>query len=212
MIRGLKILGDFSLATFDRGLNDKTLDIKLLLPMVAKDQKSVNYEHVYYGVEANNKEIIEAFDEKISQKINKNEEIKCPLLMNQVHNKNKNLLFREFVHELVWMSHCLDPNCENPKASLQKLLNKIAPHLENLAKMGKSGMAMGSSDNVSENFSTSSKADKAITPHFKKVNSDLLAYLAGQENRYKKIQQDDLTIKLKDLLGYGLGSGVVADN
>ena len=54
MLRGLKILGDFSLATFDRGLSDKNMDvdIKLLLPMVAKDQKSVKYENVYYGVQA----------------------------------------------------------------------------------------------------------------------------------------------------------------
>ena len=66
MIRGSKILGDFSLATFDRGLNDKTLDIKLLLPMVAQDQKSVNYENVYYGVEANNKQCIESFEDKVS--------------------------------------------------------------------------------------------------------------------------------------------------
>ena len=66
MLRGLKILGDFSLATFDRGLNDKNVDIKLLLPMVGKDQKSVNYENAYYSVQAENKCSIENWSEKIS--------------------------------------------------------------------------------------------------------------------------------------------------
>ena len=72
MIRGLKILGDFSLAIFDRGLNDKTVDIQRLLPMVAKDQKSVNYENVYYGVEANNRQAIEDWSQKQSEKIANN--------------------------------------------------------------------------------------------------------------------------------------------
>ena len=49
MIRSLKILGDFSLALFDRGLPRHTPDIESLLKMVpqAYDEK-INYQDIYY--------------------------------------------------------------------------------------------------------------------------------------------------------------------
>lgn len=46
---------------------------------------------------------------------------------------------------------------------------------------------MGSSDNMSDNFSSTSKAEKAITPHFKKVNSELLSYLKYQNSSITEV-------------------------
>ena len=56
MIRSLKILGDFSLAQFNRGLPHSTPDIQGLLKIIPQSPEDrVNYEDIYYrylGVEA----------------------------------------------------------------------------------------------------------------------------------------------------------------
>ena len=133
-----------------------------------------------------------------------------------IHNKAKNLLFRQFVLLLVWIAYNIDPSAPHPKNAVEKLINKISPALQTLSKAVKSG-GMGSSDNMSQNFSSTSKAEKAITPHFRKVNSELLNYLKYQNHaitqvpeqlKQKKIMEEDTTIKMRQLLGYGIESKV----
>lgn len=49
MIRSLKILGDFSLANFNRGLPHSTPDIEALLKIVPKaPEERANYEDIFY--------------------------------------------------------------------------------------------------------------------------------------------------------------------
>lgn len=49
MIRSLKVLGDFSLASFDRGLSHFNPDIEALLKLIPQNaEERVNYEDVYY--------------------------------------------------------------------------------------------------------------------------------------------------------------------
>lgn len=50
MIRSLKVLGDFSLAQFNRGLPHINPDIEALLKIIPKmAQDRVEYEDVYYS-------------------------------------------------------------------------------------------------------------------------------------------------------------------
>lgn len=54
MIRSLKILGDFSLAVFNRGLNCCNPDIEALLAIIERaPEENVKYEDVYYQVLGN---------------------------------------------------------------------------------------------------------------------------------------------------------------
>jgi hypothetical protein len=48
MVRALKILGDFSLASLDRGLRDFNPEIETILNMLTEARDEVNYEEVYY--------------------------------------------------------------------------------------------------------------------------------------------------------------------
>ena len=70
-----------------------------------------------------------------------------------VHDREGNILFREFVHLLVWMAQHLDPNCDKPQKSVEKLIAKIGPFLDSLNKVIK----MSGSENMSENKSSISK-------------------------------------------------------
>jgi hypothetical protein len=51
-----------------------------------------------------------------------------------VHNREENILFREFVHLLVWMAHHIDPSFDKPQKSTEKLMAKITPFLESISK------------------------------------------------------------------------------
>ena len=49
MIRSLKVLGEFSLANFNRGLAHSNPDIEALLKIIPQSaEDKVNYEDVYY--------------------------------------------------------------------------------------------------------------------------------------------------------------------
>lgn len=59
-----------------------------------------------------------------------------------VHDREKNILFREFIQLLVWIGFNLDPIIDKPQKSVEKILAKISPFLENIAKMAKTGINM----------------------------------------------------------------------
>lgn len=62
MIRGLKILGNFSLATLNRGLFENNPRVRELLGMVELENDSlVDYEDVYYKYQGKNKEKIDNY-------------------------------------------------------------------------------------------------------------------------------------------------------
>lgn len=59
MIRALKILGDFSLASIDRGFRDLNPHIKNILELLEVPRDEVDYEDVYYEKVASNSEEID---------------------------------------------------------------------------------------------------------------------------------------------------------
>lgn len=60
MIRSLKILGSFSLATFNRGLYSNIPKVRELLQLVEQTPDLlINYEDIYYQSQAKNKEHIQ---------------------------------------------------------------------------------------------------------------------------------------------------------
>lgn len=115
-----------------------------------------------------------------------------------MHDREGNILFREFVHLLVWMAHHLEPNFEKPQKSIEKLILKIGPFLDSLNKVIK----MSGSENMSENKSSISKAEKNLSPFYKNLNSDVFKTFV-KNNITKKLCQKDLTIRLRELLGLG---------
>ena len=127
MIRSLKILGDFSLAQFNRGVPHVNPDIEALLKITPQQaEERVSYEDIYYRHLGN--------QVKGDQGEARDRE-EMPFKEYLVHDREGNILFREFVHLLVWMSHHLDPNYDNPQKSIEKLIAKIAPFLDSLNKV-----------------------------------------------------------------------------
>jgi predicted DNA-binding transcriptional regulator len=57
-----------------------------------------------------------------------------------VHEREKNILFREFIQLLVWIGFNLDSAVDKPQRSVEKIIAKISPFLENISKMAKTGM------------------------------------------------------------------------
>jgi ElaB/YqjD/DUF883 family membrane-anchored ribosome-binding protein len=102
------------------------------------------------------------------------------------------------VHLLVWMAHHLDPNFEKPQKSIEKLINKITPFLDSLNKVIK----VSASDNVSENKSSISKTEKNLSSFYKTLNADIFKTLV-KDNPRKMLNQKDLTIRLRELIGLG---------
>ena len=58
-------------------------------------------------------------------------------------------------------------------------------------------------------MSSVSKGEKNISPHIKNVNQKLLDTFVEKFER--KIGEKDQTIKIRELLGYGIESGVIAE-
>ena len=96
------------------------------------------------------------------------------------------------MHLLVWMAHHLDPNYDKPQKSIEKLINKIAPFLDSLNKVIKAS----GSENMSENKSSISKAEKNLSPFYKTLNSDVFRTFT-KNNAPTLLKQKDNTIRLR---------------
>ena len=102
------------MAQFDRGVPHVTPDIEALLkitPQAAEDR--VSYEDIYYKYLGDH---VDSDLEKLSGE--KSVRVEMPFKEYVVHDREGNILFREFVHLLVWMAHHLDPNCDKPQKSI----------------------------------------------------------------------------------------------
>ena len=114
MIRSLKILGDFSLAQFNRGVPHSNPDIEAILkitPSVAQDR--ANYEDIYYHHLGSKAET-----DLQKAKESKDAKQEVPFKEYLVNDRDSNILFREFVHLLVWMAHHLEPTIDKPQKSI----------------------------------------------------------------------------------------------
>lgn len=110
---------------------------------------------------------------------------------------------------IVWVGFNLDPQAEKPQKSVEKIVAKISPFLENIAKMAKTGMNM--SEVMSDNKSSVSKTEKNISPFYKQLNQGLFKELTGgKQERF--IKKSEATLKIKDLVAYGKMSKVIGDN
>ena len=66
MIRGLKILGNFSLATLNRGLYENCPKVKPILDMLTESSEAtVDYEDIYYKSLSKNSESIDFLNPKL---------------------------------------------------------------------------------------------------------------------------------------------------
>lgn len=83
MIRALKILGDFSLASIDRGFRDLNPHIKNILELLDVPRDEVDYEDVYYEKIASNSEEID-FENPVC---GEGEIIECPFNEYKVHDR-----------------------------------------------------------------------------------------------------------------------------
>lgn len=104
------------------------------------------------------------------------------------------------------MAHHLDPNFEKPQKSIEKLINKIAPFLDSLNKVIK----MSGSENMSENKSSISKTEKNLSSFYKNLNSDVFKTFV-KDSQCKMLNQKDLTLKMRELLGLGRLNGCIGD-
>ena len=71
----------------------------------------------------------------------------------------------------------MDPVVDKPQKSVEKIVAKISPFLENISKMTKTGMNI--SEAISENKSSISKTEKNISPFFRSINIELMEALTG---------------------------------
>jgi hypothetical protein len=133
----------------------------------------VNYEDIFYKNQAKNFEQIDFKNPKVSQENN----IPYSFDVYNVHEREKNILFREFIQLLVWIGHNMDPVVDKPQKSVEKIVAKISPFLENISKMAKTGMNI--SEAMSDNKSSISKTEKNISPFFRNINLELMQTLTG---------------------------------
>jgi hypothetical protein len=71
----------------------------------------------------------------------------------------------------------MDPVVDKPQKSVEKIVAKISPFLENISKMTKTGMNI--SEAMSENKSSISKTEKNISHFFRSINIELMEALTG---------------------------------
>jgi hypothetical protein len=71
----------------------------------------------------------------------------------------------------------LDPVVDKPQKSVEKIVAKISPFLENISKMAKTGMNI--SEAMSDNKSSISKTEKNISHFFRNINLKLMETLTG---------------------------------
>ncbi len=71
----------------------------------------------------------------------------------------------------------MDPVVDKPQKSVEKIVAKISPFLENISKMAKTGMNI--SEAMSDNKSSISKTEKNISPFFRNINLELMEALTG---------------------------------
>jgi hypothetical protein len=104
------------------------------------------------------------------------------------------------------MAHHLDPNFEKPQKSIERLIAKITPFLESISKVIKAS----GSENMSENKSSISKAEKNLTPFYRNVNTQVFqAFLQGKPQQF--IGRKDETIRFRELLGLGKLNGSIGE-
>lgn len=78
------------------------------------------------------------------------------------------------------MSHHIDPVFDKPQRSTEKLIAKIAPFLETISKTIKSA----GNENLSENKSSISKAEKNLTPFYRNANTEVFKALLPPSTHY----------------------------
>lgn len=74
----------------------------------------VNYEDIYYKGQAKNFEPINFKDPKIVEEKN----IPYAFETYNVHEREKNILFREFIQLVVWIGYNMDPAVDKPQKSV----------------------------------------------------------------------------------------------
>lgn len=109
------------------------------------------------------------------------------------------------MHLLVWMAHHLEPSFDRPQKAIEKLMAKITPFLESISKTIK----LAGNENLSENKSSISKAEKNLTPFYRNANTDAFKALLAQQPR--KSAQRDETVRMRRLLGLGLVNGCIGE-
>lgn len=110
------------------------------------------------------------------------------------------------MHLLVWMAHHLEPNFERPQKAIEKLMAKIAPFLESISKTIKPA----GNENMSENKSSISKAEKSLTPFYRSANTDVFKALLAAPQASKHAHRDE-TVRMRRLLGLGLVNGCIGE-
>lgn len=112
----------------------------------------VNYEDIYYKGQTRNSEDIDFRKPKVTKVKN----VPYSFDVYNVHEREKNILFREFIQLVVWIGFNMDSNVDKPQKSVEKIVSKISPFLENISKMAKTGMNLNEA--MSEGKSSVSKA------------------------------------------------------
>lgn len=86
----------------------------------------------------------------------------------------------------------MEPTLEKPQKSIEKLINKIAPFLDSLNNVIK----MSGNEQMSENKSSISKAEKNLSPFYKTINSDIFNALVGCPPE-QLLRRKDQTLRLR---------------
>lgn len=103
------------------------------------------------------------------------------------------------------MAHHLEPTFDKPQKSIEKLMAKITPFLESISKTIK----LAGNENLSENKSSISKAEKNLTPFYRNANTDVFKALLSSQKH--KLASRDETIRIRRLLGFGLINGCIGE-
>ena len=164
--------------------------------MPQQHYERIEYEDIYYGYLGRESHVD---DNEPTQEY--------PFQLSQVHQRDHNILFREFVHILVWMAHSLDPHYEKPQKAIEKLMAKITPFLDTISKGQKSAIA--GSENMSENKSSVSKAEKNLSPFYRSTNAEVFKALLLDNPQLRS--RTDETLKIRELLGYGMLNGCIGE-
>lgn len=136
---------------------------------------TVEYESIYYRFQSKNFEEIDFKDPQVTNENN----IPYSFDVFNVHDREKNIIFREFIQLIVWIGFNMEPAVDKPQKAVEKIVTKISPFLENISKLTKTGMNI--SEAMSDNKSSVSKTEKNISPFYRKINFELMQTLLGNQ-------------------------------
>ena len=192
IVRNLKVLGKISLARIDRLLAEPKPNLRNTIEAIRGMDEKFPVKDIEYLVQGNSipnlTDSLENFESAESPVADLRE-------TSNIHEGQKVILFKDFVHVLVIISFLLD-NSLAPHKSVQKCLERVGPLLDSTMKLERKNTG----ESKSENISTVSKTEKNIPSYARSINVSLFNELTESTKHKFKRSMEDRSLRFMTLV------------